>query len=182
MIFSKNLQPNVIISENQGQLMQYVKDDTPIRAVIIDFDYNFNILKMLKASYYLRQKDCLLIAGCCDNFIPTLNDFAIFGPGFIAKTLQSSSKRDLQIWSKPGKPLSDFLLQHYKITEPEKVLMIGDTLEYDIAFGKTCGFQTLLVLSGVCSQEDLISENDPQLLPDYYAYSIADFEQFMQDL
>jgi len=35
----------------------------------------------------------------------------------------------------------------------EQILMVGDNLETDIKFGNNLGFKTLLVLSGVTSEE-----------------------------
>jgi farnesyl diphosphate phosphatase len=55
-------------------------------------------------------------------------------------------------------------------------------LDQDINFADKCGFQKLLVLSGVTSKEIL---HDPKhtdnFLPDYYANSLADFIQFFSD-
>jgi ribonucleotide monophosphatase NagD (HAD superfamily) len=60
-------------------------------------------------------------------------------------------------WLGVGKP-SDTLIDMMKTTysvDPSTALMVGDTLQTDIAFGSKCGMDTLLVLTGVSTQEAL---------------------------
>jgi len=52
--------------------------------------------------------------------------------------------------------------------------MVGDRLDTDISFGKDNGLKSVLVLSGVTTQEKLLSPNN-QIIPDFYCDSIADF-------
>lgn len=55
-------------------------------------------------------------------------------------------------------------------------------MEQDIGFGKVCGFQTLLVLSGGTSMEQLLDENNAYQLPDYYAYNFGEINQILKEL
>lgn len=74
----------------------------------------------------------------------------------------------------------------------KKCLMIGDTLNADIVFGKRCNFETLLVESGVNKIEDvqkiiqtLEGGSDNQDLkdhvPDYYIKELGDLLEFLDD-
>jgi ribonucleotide monophosphatase NagD (HAD superfamily) len=49
--------------------------------------------------------------------------------------------------------------------------MVGDRLNTDIVFGKMGGLQTLLVLTGVTSNEAAIASSTQ---PDFYLDSLAD--------
>ncbi|KAI9589054.1 glycerol-3-phosphate phosphatase [Glossina fuscipes] len=174
--------PNVILDESFSQLMQYVMDREPIKAVIIDFDFNLSLCKMMKAVHYARQSDCLLIGGATDIALPISKDMTIMGAGVFVKAFEQAAKREMLVFGKPSEALANVLLKRYNIEKRERVLMIGDMLEQDIRFGKTSGFQTLLVLSGGCSMSELRGESDRNAIPDYYANSMKDFVDFMKEL
>ena len=54
-----------------------------------------------------------------------------------------------------------------------RLCMVGDRLDTDILFGKDNGLQSLLVLSGVTSEEKLLSP-DNSIAPDFYTNTIND--------
>lgn len=60
------------------------------------------------------------------------------------------------------------------------MLMVGDRLETDILFGKNCGLDTVLTLTGVSRLEEAqayMASDSPaakDLVPNYYVDSIAD--------
>jgi len=56
--------------------------------------------------------------------------------------------------------------------DPKKAIMVGDRLDTDIAFGKMGGLATLLVLTGVTTEEEV--GQDANLTPDYILQSIGD--------
>lgn len=148
-------------------------------AVIIDMDFNLNSVKILRAHQYLRYAKCQLLIGCTDRFFTVTKDVRIIGPGFFSSILVEASDKVPIVLGKPGKELGNQLLHHQNIKEPQRVLMIGDMLAQDIRFGCLCGFQTLLVLSGGTTLEQLQAETDAEQLPDYYADSLADFLQLL---
>ena len=162
--------------------MSHIVERDPVKAVIVDFDFNITYAKLTKANFYLRQPDCLLIGGATDNQLPFTKDFTILGPGPFVKVLQQASGKDLLTFGKPGKLLADLLMQRFHIPAPQRVLMIGDMLEQDVRFARVCGFQSLLVLSGGCTYEQLMAQTEPNVIPDYYANSMLDFVEFMKDV
>lgn len=99
------------------------------------------------------------------------------------ENLERAAGREAIVISKPGKALAGIILKRFEITEPARVLFIGDMLEQDMAFGTQCGFQKLLVLTGGSTEEELLSESLPEeQIPDYYADSFADFIRVFQDI
>lgn len=91
--------------------------------------------------------------------------------------------REAIVMSKPGKAMASIILKRFQITEPARVLFIGDMLEQDIAFGTQCGFPKLLVLTGGCTEGELLSGSHPvEQVPDYYADSFADFIRVFEEI
>lgn len=147
--------------------------------MVIDVDFNLTSAKLMRAHLYLRHPDCLLITGATDRLLPVGKGVNIIGPGAFASILVDASCRPPIVVGKPGRALGDMLLQQNKITDPRRVLMIGDMLAQDVVFGRQLGFQTLLVLTGGCTLNQLQTVTDPELLPDYYADSVADLVQLL---
>jgi ribonucleotide monophosphatase NagD (HAD superfamily) len=56
---------------------------------------------------------------------------------------------------KPERFLLDRLLERDASIEPRRTLMVGDRLDTDILFGQAAGFDTLLVMSGIATQQQL---------------------------
>ncbi|XP_013115800.1 glycerol-3-phosphate phosphatase [Stomoxys calcitrans] len=174
--------PHVIIEESLPQLIANVVDSEPVKAVVIDFDFNLTLTTMMKANFYLRRPDCLLIGGATDYILPATKDMSFMGPGGFLKALEDTSGKEMLIFGKPGKALADILIKRFEIKETNRALMIGDMLEQDIRFGKMCNFQTLLVLTSGMTPEELCKQTDPNLIPDYYVDSMGDFVQFINDI
>ncbi|KAH8387328.1 hypothetical protein KR093_006436 [Drosophila rubida] len=174
--------PNHMIEDSFSELARHIFDKSPVRAVVIDVDFNLTSTKLLRAHLYLRNPDCLLFTGATDRLLPVTSDINIIGPGPFASILVEASGREPTVLGKPGRQLGEMLMQHYKVSEPSRVLMIGDMLAQDVKFGRMCGFQTLLVLSGGCTLEQLQAETSPELVPDFYADSVADFVKLFEEL
>ncbi|EDX02470.1 chronophin [Drosophila yakuba] len=171
--------PNEFIEESYVCLAQHIFGREPVRAVIIDVDFNLTSPKLLRAHLYLRHPECLLIEGATDRLLPVAKGVNIIGPGAFASILMEASGKQALTLGKPGRELGELIVEQCKIDQPSRVLMIGDMLAQDVSFGRQCGFQTLLVLSGGCSREQLLAETDPQFIPDYYADSVADVAQLL---
>lgn len=67
------------------------------------------------------------------------------------------------IMGKPYKTAGERITKKYGLP-PRKIAMVGDRLYTDIAFGKNCGFTTILVLSGETTQEMV---NESKIKADY---------------
>lgn len=172
--------PTKIFEESFSALARHIFDKEPVRAVIVDVDFNLSGAKMIRAHQYLRHPDCLLIGGATDLVLPVSKDIQILGPGPYIKVLAEASGKTPILVAKPGKELADMLTDRFEIQDKSRSLMIGDMLEQDIGFGKVAGMQTLLVLSGGCSKEQMLENTNPDHHPDYYADSMYDFVRFLE--
>jgi len=68
----------------------------------------------------------------------------------------------------------DYLVDKLGLADKNRICMVGDRLDTDVLFGTDNGLQSLLVLSGVTTEEKLLSPENT-ITPDYYADSINDF-------
>lgn len=132
----------------------------------------------MRAQVHLKNPDCLFIAGAADPQIP-FGGNELIGPGAYIKILEEANQCKAKIFGKPGKELGDLLLETYNIENPQRVLMLGDSMKSDIQFGKMLGFQTLLVLSGGTKQEDLDSLITEENKPDYIVENLGDLNDFI---
>lgn len=171
-----------IIKETYTDLANHIFSNEPVRAVILDVDFNMSSLNLIRAHLFLRHPDCILILGASDKLLAFGKDVEIIGPCSFAKIIADSSKKRLITLGKPGKDLAEMLVKNFGIKDRKRVLMIGDMLEQDIGFGSQCGFQTLLMLSGGCNLQKMLTETDPANIPDYYADSMGDFIELINDL
>lgn len=160
--------------------------DPNVGAVLINYNPNFHYTHMLKATNYLRDPNCLFLATCMDDRIPHHdNDIIIPGISPAARAIEACSYRKINNLGKPNPSICKSLLND-GITKPSRTLMIGDNATTDILLGKNCGFQTLLVGSGIHGLNDIErwqnSENDDdkRFIPDTYINKLGDLMTFLQ--
>ena len=75
---------------------------------------------------------------------------------------------------KPEQPMLDtiFAAAHF---DRSRTLMVGDRLNTDIAFGAKGGVDTLLVLTGISSLDDVHAEN-AAAVPTYVMNGLGDLD------
>ncbi|XP_037937091.1 4-nitrophenylphosphatase-like isoform X1 [Teleopsis dalmanni] len=164
-----------------ASLARLIKPEQKVGAVVIDINFNLNYAELAKAYQYLLDKDCELIMGGSDTHMPMSADMATLGFVDFAKYLSKYSHKQPIALGKPSPRFGDIIKEMYNITTPKRCLFIGDSLSSDIAFGTVCGFQTLLVLSGTSTKEEMLVAEE-NLRPDYYADSLADFIELFQNI
>mmetsp|Transcript_18649 Transcript_18649/g.53068 ORF Transcript_18649/g.53068 Transcript_18649/m.53068 type:complete len:106 (+) Transcript_18649:422-739(+) len=74
---------------------------------------------------------------------------------------------------KPSLLMIEYLESKYGV-DRKRICMVGDRLDTDVLFGTDNGLKSLLVLSGVTSEEKLLSPENA-ITPDYYADDINAF-------
>lgn len=170
--------PDVLVN-SVPQLVQDTKLHKDIGAVIVGFDEHFSLPKMLKAATYLNDKNCLFIATNTDERFPLESKLIMPGTGSFVAAIKTCAEREPFIVGKPEAYIKEVVMSEHKV-DPKRTLMIGDRCNTDILLGKRCGFQTLLVLTGVTKlaeveewkKSDKI--NLQQLVPDYYIAKLGD--------
>jgi len=149
--------------------------DPTVSVVLAGLDTNINYTKYSKAFQYLtRNEGCRFIATNADSTYPAgPGGGTLPGAGAVWGPIEISTGIKPTAVGKPNKPMMDAILAKQKIN-PAKTVMIGDRLDTDIAFGKSGGCATLLVLTGVAKEKDLGPGSTPVAIPDYILPSIGD--------
>lgn len=165
-------------TEELKDYISYVEDDEEIGAVVLDSDFRVNLPKLYKAITYLKRPDVLFINGATDRIVPLKPGVLTFGTSVITDIINVESKREPLELGKPSKVFGDFALKRAGVTDPSRVLFIGDMIEQDVGLGKNCGFKTLLVLTSTTKEAML--ENNTR--PDYYAPSLGSLVPILEKL
>ncbi|XP_060527066.1 uncharacterized protein LOC132702459 [Cylas formicarius] len=145
-----------------------------IGAVLVDTDFKLTLLKVQRAVVLLTSRDdILLISGGPEDCIPSGKDFKVIGPKFYIDAIERLSQKKCTVLAKPSVHLQDTLEDQFKIRDPKRILFIGDSVGTDMAFASQCGFQKLLVLTGVTREGDLENWTYPvEYKPHYYVKSL----------
>ncbi|XP_017057743.1 chronophin [Drosophila ficusphila] len=178
----------VIMAEKlEKPLHEFVADlklDPEVGAVVVGKDEDFNMAKLVRAGTYLLNPETLFLGTCLDAAYPIGNNRVVLGAAAPLAAMKALTGRMPLVMGKPNPWMAAPLLQSGLI-KPETTLMVGDTLETDIHFSANCGFQSLMVGSGVNSLKDvqkILEEGDPKqmnLVPDTYLPSLGHLQEFL---
>ncbi|XP_051172952.1 glycerol-3-phosphate phosphatase-like [Leptopilina boulardi] len=173
----------------QGTALEIItkfKPDPEVGAVAVGFDEHFSYSKLVQAATYLQNPNVQFLGMNPDIYRPSPNKNTFPGTGCFISIVEIAAGRKAKILGKPESCISDYLIKNYNL-DPKRTLMIGDNCNTDILLGKRCGFQTLLVLSGVTNQENVTeltqsnAESNGLIVPDYYTNQLADITQFLSN-
>lgn len=173
--------PDEPMNESVAEIGQVIADKQSVKAVIVDFDYNCNNIKLLRAQLYLQQGDCWFIAGAMDKVLPLGPKMRLLGPGYYVDVLQDITDMKPIVLGKPGLAMSKVLKRMFAVEDPRRVLFVGDQPELDVKFGRISNYQTLLVGTGGVKEGDL-EKFAGDTVPDYYIGAFADLAQIVQDV
>ena len=137
--------------------------------VVVGLDREVSYQKIKQASL-LIQKGATFIATNKDNAIPS-EEGLVPGNGSIVAAIATASNT-LPIFA--GKPEAIIINQALDVlgTSPDETIMVGDNYQTDILAGIHAGLDTLLVFSGVTSEEDLLSI---EVKPTFTHHSLAEW-------
>jgi len=160
-----------------SELAHIQRDDT-VGAVVIGFDIQVNYRKLARAFTYLTNPKCQFIATNTDATYPYAG--SVFpGTGAIVASLEKATGRTPVVVGKPCSIMMDYIVQKIHL-DRAKTCMIGDRLDTDILFGLNGGMHTMLVLTGVTKEDELLKE-DQAILPHYYVDSLGKLAWLYQD-
>lgn len=143
-------------------------------AVIVGHDESFSFSKLATASLFLQRggEACLFFGTNPDVGNRDKSGYLIPEAGAILAAIEAASGRSAVITGKPSTILINQLLQQRGLTK-QQVMMVGDRLDTDIAFGNNGGISTCLVLTGVSSRTQVDAAHDA-LRPQHVCNSLHD--------
>lgn len=176
---------DIIDTHYSNYNLDTLKLDPEVGAVLVNYEYSFHYSHILRAANYLQDANCLFLATCIDDRIPSGSKLIIPGISPIVRSIEACSYRQVMNLGKPNPAICSSILND-GITKPERTLMIGDNAKTDILLGKNCGFQTLLVGSGLHGLNDIErwqnsnDLHDKHFIPDTYLDKLGDLLRFLK--
>lgn len=156
--------------------------DAEVGAVIVNYEPNFHYAHLMKAANYLKNPNCLFMATSMDKFCPNHHDMILPAVAPLVRAIESCTQRKVMTMGKPSPHICESL---FDSIIPERTLMTGDNALTDILLGKNCGFQTLMVGSGIHKWDDIgrwkLSEkpDDKNLIPDTFIQKLGDLLELL---
>lgn len=137
--------------------------------VVVGMDESFTYEKLNKVFDFIHYGNARLIAAN-DDRVAVRGEKLVPVAGSILASIEHATGVKARVCGKPYEPMIDFVLG--KIGLPKnKVLMVGDNLDTDIAFGQRAGVKTALVLTGIHSRADA---RKSRVKPDYIINNLGE--------
>jgi len=151
-----------------------VEHDPDVGAVVVGFDRNINYYKIQYAQLCINENPgCEFIATNTDAVTHLTDAQEWAGNGSMVGAIKGCTGQEPTVVGKPSPLMIDYLCDKLGL-DRGRICMVGDRLDTDILFGSDNGLKSLLVLSGVTTEEKLLSKENV-ITPDFYADSIVDF-------
>jgi len=131
--------------------------DPSVEAVCVGWDRFFTFRKLTISSIYL-QRGCRFI-GANPDISDRVGELLFPGTGPILASIESASGVSPYIIGKPNPALVKQILERNKM-EACNTVMIGDRMDTDIAFANSAGITSVLVMTGVTTEDDLDESHD----------------------
>lgn len=105
-------------------MLETFKPDPEVGAVVVGFDEHLSFPKMIKASTYLKNPDCLFIATNTDERSPVFPP--VFpGTGSVVNAIKTGAQREPLVLGKPHRYMAEVIIKDHGV-DPKTTLMIGD--------------------------------------------------------
>jgi 4-nitrophenyl phosphatase len=127
-------------------------DGNPVAAVVAGIDFELTYAKIRAAARLIRG-GARFIGTNPDKTYPDADGLAP-GAGTVLAAIAAASGVEPTVVGKPGRAMFDAAVAYLGLP-PDRVLMVGDRLETDIAGGRAAGLATALVLTGVDGPADV---------------------------
>ncbi|CAL9733197.1 4-nitrophenylphosphatase [Monosporozyma servazzii] len=155
----------------------FLKDglDPNVRAVVAGLDHDINYHRLAITLQYLREgEDKVKFIGTnIDSTFPQ-KDHILPGAGSIIASVACSSGRTPIYCGKPNMNMLNSIVSAAKL-DKSRVCMVGDRLNTDIRFGHEGNLGgTLLVLSGIETEERALAITEEYPRPTYYVGKLGD--------
>lgn len=145
--------------------------DPSVGAVVVGLDFNVNYLKLSVTLQYLL-KGLPFVATNIDSTFPSKST-KLPGAGSIVEMVAFAYGKQPDVsCGKPSKGMMDAIIAGHHL-DKSRSIMIGDRLNTDMKFGRDNGLDTLLVLSGIETEERVLNLQKDETIT-WYANKLGD--------
>ncbi len=145
---------------------------------VIVFWFEKTTYKMLDTAFNCLKNGAELVAANIVKFAPLgKGKKPALGPGAFVKGLEYSTGKTTTVIGKPSKEFFTAALLNLNAKASETI-MIGDSLEADIAGAQNSGIKAVLVKTGNYNEAEL---EKSVIKPDFVIESIADLPRFLKE-
>ena len=147
-----------------------------IDAVVAGFSTELTYKELQDGCLYLQTNDCLFIATNGDWRCPIEDGLYIPDCGGMCEWITHCTDKQVTVMGKPNPEIITYLAEQFNVSLDE-VLAVGDRLYTDIQVAVNAGVDSVAVLSGESSKEDI--DNYPAK-PTYILDSIKDLPGLLE--
>ena len=147
--------------------------DEDIGAVVVGFDREVNYYKIQTAQLAINELGAEFIATNLDAVTHLTDAQEWAGNGAMVGAIKGCTGQEPTLVGKPSPLMIDYMEKKFGL-DRSRICMVGDRLDTDILFGNDNGLKSCLTLSGVTTEEKLLSPEN-KVIPDFYVDSIADY-------
>lgn len=128
--------------------------NSPVEAVVTGFSTELVYQELKDACLYLQTRDIPFIATNGDYRCPIEDGLYIPDCGGMCEWIRLCTGKTAKVLGKPNPEIIDYLAKQFNVNKDE-ILVIGDRLYTDILVGINAQVDSLCVLSGESSLEDI---------------------------
>ena len=157
-------------------LINQYQDGRKIDAVVAGFSTELVYQELKDACLYLETQDVPFIATNGDFRCPVEGGLYIPDCGGMCEWIYLCTGKRAKVMGKPNPEIIDYIARQFNVKK-EEILVVGDRLYTDILVGVKANVDTLCVLSGESSLEDI---NNYEFKPTYILDSIKDLPELLE--
>lgn len=150
--------------------------NSPVEAIVTGFSTELVYKELQDACLYLETRDIPLIATNGDYRCPIEDGLYIPDCGGMCEWIYLCTGKRAKVLGKPNPEIIDYLAKQFSVNKDE-VMVVGDRLYTDILVGVNAGVDSLCVLSGESTLEDV---KNYEHKPTYILDSIKDLPSLLK--
>ncbi|AGO10272.1 AaceriABL184Wp [[Ashbya] aceris (nom. inval.)] len=154
--------------------------DPAVRAVVAGLDTHLNYHRLSVTLQYLQRPDVAFVATNLDNTLPQ-KGLKLPGAGTMIQCLATASGREPQACGKPNQNMLKSIIAATGL-DRTRTCMVGDRLNTDMRFGADGGLGTLLVLTGIETEEGALAPSSEHPQPAYYADKLGSLYELSESV
>jgi 4-nitrophenyl phosphatase len=151
-----------------------------VDAVVCAKGDQFRYDEITRCIYLVKKCGARLIGTNPDPNFPVAHDVLVLGSGAVAGAVEAGTGVVATMIGKPEDPMFFMILEALGMTVDE-VMMVGDRWITDIAFAARHGARSVLVLSGVDTEDD-VRDVPAELRPTYVLPSLVEVASLVEEL